>query len=71
MTMKLRTPWLLLVASLITFSAHAQLSGCVDSPENPTVVLAFIGLVASGVPRMRKHLKERQQRRQHPQSPIP
>ena len=52
-----------LVVSLVVSNAHAQgLSGCVDSPENPAVVLVLLGLVASGVPRIQKHFKRRNSR---------
>jgi XrtJ-associated TM-motif-TM protein len=60
-----RAGWWLLTANLLAFNAHAQLSGCVDSPENPAVVLGLIGLVAAGVPRLRKHIQARRQRPRH------
>lgn len=28
--------------------------GCVDSPESPTIVLGLLGLVAAGLPTLRK-----------------
>lgn len=31
--------------------------GCVDSPENPTVVLVMLGLAAAAVPRLRAGLR--------------
>jgi XrtJ-associated TM-motif-TM protein len=33
-------------------AAYAQ-GGCVDSPENPTVVLGVVGAVSAGVPWLR------------------
>ena len=52
---------LLLLAAVILIgsAAHAQ-DGCVNSPENPTAILALVGLVSAGVtsrlrlPRKRK-----------------
>ncbi len=54
----MKKPLLFFVGLLsVTLSAHAQ-GGCVDSPENPTVVLALVGsagaLVASARARLRK-----------------
>lgn len=40
--------------------AHAQISGCDDSPENPTVVLGFIvGAAGIGFARVRNSLRGR------------
>jgi XrtJ-associated TM-motif-TM protein len=33
---------------LTSRSAFAQISGCVDSPEDPTVVMALLGFGAAG-----------------------
>jgi XrtJ-associated TM-motif-TM protein len=37
--------------------------GCVDSPENPTWILAGIGAVAAGAPWLRAKIRERRNRR--------
>jgi len=37
--------------------------GCVDSPENPTWILAGIGAVAAGAPWVRAKIRERRHRR--------
>lgn len=34
-------------------AAYAQGGGCVDSPENPTAVLALLGAASAGVPWLR------------------
>jgi XrtJ-associated TM-motif-TM protein len=36
--------------ALTTKSAFAQVSGCVDSPEDPTVVMALLGGAAALTP---------------------
>ena len=33
-----------------TESAFGQITGCVDSPEDPTVVMAVLGIAAASVP---------------------
>jgi len=38
--------------------------GCVDSPENPTWILAGIGAVAAGAPWLRAKLRECRGRRE-------
>jgi XrtJ-associated TM-motif-TM protein len=50
--------YMLPVALLImaaTLPAHAQLGdqGCVDSPENPTAILALLGMAAAGINQLR------------------
>lgn len=49
--------------SLLSVSVLAQnnpiLTGCVNSPENPTVVLGLLGVVAAGVPRLLSRMKKR------------
>ncbi|MDE2236219.1 MAG: PExPT-CTERM protein, partial [Gammaproteobacteria bacterium] len=35
--------------------------GCVDSPENPTLLLALLGGAAAGVPWLRRKLKSRRE----------
>lgn len=37
----------------MTGAAHAQVDGCVDSPENPTAVLGLLGAASAGVPWLR------------------
>ncbi len=51
---------LLFLAALlsITFTAHAQ-GGCVNSPENPTVVLALVGSAGALVASARARLRNR------------
>ncbi|MDN5865650.1 MAG: PExPT-CTERM protein, partial [Gammaproteobacteria bacterium] len=43
-------------------SALADLGGCVDSPENPTWILAGIGGAAAGVPWLRAKIHQRRNR---------
>jgi XrtJ-associated TM-motif-TM protein len=31
-------------------TAYGQISGCVDSPEDPTLVMAVLGITAAAVP---------------------
>jgi XrtJ-associated TM-motif-TM protein len=41
-------------------SLHAQITGCDDSPENPTLVLGLIvGAAGLGYSRVRHHLRAR------------
>jgi XrtJ-associated TM-motif-TM protein len=47
-------PILLLFVSA-TLRVHAQDGGCVDSPENPTAILALVGMAAAGI----NHLRNR------------
>jgi XrtJ-associated TM-motif-TM protein len=44
--------------------AHAQ-SGCTDSPENPTVVLALVGSAGACFASMQRHLKARRKTGDH------
>jgi XrtJ-associated TM-motif-TM protein len=53
---------LLMVSLTVPPGAYAQLNGCVDSPENPTVVLALIGAAAAAFPLARSYLKSRNQK---------
>ena len=50
---------------LISAAAHAQ-GGCIDSPENPTVVLALIGSAAAAASavktRLRSHARSNKNR---------
>mgnify|MGYP006267874945 CR=1 FL=1 len=54
-----RTKSVVFLVSLTTEFASAQLDGCVDSPENPTVVLAVIGLAGALVPTLKERLSKR------------
>lgn len=48
--------YMLPVAMLIlaaTMPAMAQDGGCVNSPENPTAILALVGLAAAGINQLR------------------
>ncbi len=49
-------PILLLIAA-VTLPAYGQSGdgGCVDSPENPTAILALVGMAAAGI----NHLRNR------------
>jgi XrtJ-associated TM-motif-TM protein len=40
--------YLMVILALVTTVAHAQ-SGCGDSPENPTMILALFGSVGAGL----------------------
>ncbi len=44
--------------------AFASIGGCVDSPENPTWILAGIGAVAAGVPWVRSVVRRRRGKRE-------
>ncbi len=37
---------------------HAQ-GGCVDSPENPTALLALVGVAGATIPMLRSRLRSR------------
>lgn len=41
--------------------AHAQ-SGCVNSPENPTALLALVGVAGGSLPWLRAKLRHRRKR---------
>lgn len=47
------------VAALAGAGTAFAFGGCVDSPENPTWILAGIGGAAAGVPWLRARLKRR------------
>ena len=54
-------------AAILCISAAAApaawaFGGCVDSPENPTLLLALLGGAAAGVPWLRRQLKKRRDR---------
>jgi hypothetical protein len=57
---------LIAVAALSQFvvgSAWANLGGCVDSPENPTVVLGLLGAAAAGLPWVKAQIAARRGKR--------
>ena len=53
--------YLIPVALLIVAAtaARAQDGGCVDSPENPTAVLALVGAAAFGIDYLRNRFRSR------------
>ncbi len=55
---KLYTLFLVLLAVLIASPALAQ-NGCVDSPENPTAVLALVGSAGGVLVALRNRLRRR------------
>ena len=38
---------------LVATTVRAQDGGCVDSPENPTAILALVGMAAVGINQLR------------------
>ena len=46
-------PIALLIVAAAALPAHAQDGGCVDSPENPTAILALVGMAAVGMNHLR------------------
>ncbi|MFP5226161.1 MAG: PExPT-CTERM protein [Acidobacteriota bacterium] len=51
---------LTLFALFATLRLHAQIDGCDDSPENPTLVLGLIvGAAGLAYPRVRHYLRNR------------
>jgi len=61
------TPALLTVAvclfALTTKSAFCLIGGCVDSPEDPTVVMAAIGIGAAAVPIVWSRVRARRRKK--------
>jgi len=52
---------LILTALVIALSpalASAQ-NGCINSPENPTAILALVGTAGAAFPRLRSYLRSR------------
>ncbi len=50
--------WLLAVIVMgVPVIAHAQIGGCVDSPENPTAILVLVGAAAYALPTLRQKLR--------------
>jgi XrtJ-associated TM-motif-TM protein len=46
---------LLVLAATLRLHAQEGAGGCVDSPENPTAILALVGAAAAGI----NHLRNR------------
>ena len=42
-----------LLVLVATIPVRAQDGGCVDSPENPTAILALVGMAAVGINQLR------------------
>ena len=61
--MRFRPTLLLSTLSLLLISAaaHAQ-GGCIDSPENPTVVLVLIGSAAAAASAVKTRLRSNKNR---------
>jgi XrtJ-associated TM-motif-TM protein len=61
--MKLRFTLAALALIALTTAAHAQggtvTSGCGDSPENPTAILALVGSAGAGLTALRQHLRRK------------
>lgn len=54
------------ISAALTVSTSAfAFGGCVDSPENPTWILAGIGVVAAGAPWLRARIKARRRNGKH------
>jgi XrtJ-associated TM-motif-TM protein len=51
--------YLLMLFAVTSTVAHAQ-SGCGDSPENPTIVLALLGSVGAGIAALRSRFNSKQ-----------
>jgi XrtJ-associated TM-motif-TM protein len=51
--------YLLMLLAVASTVAHAQ-SGCEDSPENPTIVLALLGSVGAGIAVLRRRFNSKQ-----------
>lgn len=54
--------YMLPVALLILAAAlpiRAQVDGCTDSPENPTAILALVGMAAAGINHLRLRFRGR------------
>lgn len=44
---------MLILAATLPVVAQVNDNGCVDSPENPTVILALVGMAAAGINQLR------------------
>lgn len=62
---KLSTGVVLTFSHFLTYAD--PLDGCVNSPENPTVILGLIGLAGAVTPWISKQLRTRQQRKKQKQ----
>ncbi len=64
--MKLKTALTVLALVALASAVHAQggtvTSGCGDSPENPTVILALVGSSAAGTSVLRNRLRLRRRK---------
>jgi XrtJ-associated TM-motif-TM protein len=59
----LRVAGTLAVAALPLGSVLAQgTGGCVDSPENPTLLLGLLGAAVAGAPRLKSYIATRRKR---------
>jgi len=60
----MKKPALLFAVAVLTVALplHAQ-GGCVNSPENPTIVLALVGSASACVASLRRRLKSDRARR--------
>jgi XrtJ-associated TM-motif-TM protein len=47
-----------------TLQLHAQINGCVDSPENPTAILALVGSAGVFLAGARNRIRARRASRQ-------
>jgi XrtJ-associated TM-motif-TM protein len=50
---------LLVLAATLRLHAQEGDGGCVDSPENPTAILALVGVAAAGLNQLRIRLRRR------------
>jgi XrtJ-associated TM-motif-TM protein len=53
--------FLAVVLFAVAAPLHAQ-SGCEDSPENPTAILALVGAAGAGLPYLRARFKARKKK---------
>jgi XrtJ-associated TM-motif-TM protein len=50
---------LILAATLRLHGQEEGAGGCVDSPENPTAILALVGMAAAGINQLRNRFRNR------------
>jgi XrtJ-associated TM-motif-TM protein len=50
---------LLVLAATLPLYAQQGDGGCVDSPENPTAILALVGVAAAGLNQLRNRFRGR------------
>jgi XrtJ-associated TM-motif-TM protein len=48
---------LLILAATLRLHAQEGDGGCVDSPENPTAILALVGMAAAGLNQLRNRFR--------------